>query len=413
MKAGLYVAAAMIAGALLANILMADTGYVAVRFAGRLIEMSVPTLVLVLAGAYYLARLVVRASQARAALANVRLERRHERARRSLSRAIVQMARGEWEQSEASALETAPDSPTPAANYLLAARAADLQGARRRHDDLLARALETSPEERAAVLIMQTEAHIKHKELQAARATLEQLEASGEQNARSLVLLARIYDQLADWKALKQLEPRLRSARDIAPSLVDKILAQSYLEQIKQAAATNTVEALRTAWVQVPAPYSTRPDLVVAYARALMSGGDHALAEKELTALLERTWDDAAVTAFGELESEDPLRTLEVAEGWLPDHAEDPTLLQVCARLCIRAELYGKARSYLETSLVIRPRLETYQLLAALLEQLGERERAHQVLSAALVHAIGRRTQLPKIRARRWLDRRQTDRRRS
>ena len=413
MKAGLYVALAMIAGALLANVLMADTGYVGIRFAGRLIEMSVPTLVLVLAAAYYLTRLIARASRARAAIANARLERRHERARRSLARAIIQMGRGEWEQSEASALETAPDSPTPAANYLLAARAADLQGARRRHDDLLARALEASPDERAAVLIMQAEAHIKHKELQVARATLEQLEASGEQNARSLVLLARIYDQMGDWHALKQLEPRLRTSRDIAPSLVDKMLAQTYLEQIKQAVATNAIDAVNKAWDRVPAPYNSRPDLVVAYARAAMNCGDHALAEKALTALLESTWDDAAVVALGELEGEDPLRTLEAAEGWLPDHSEDPTLLQSCARLCIRAELYGKARSYLETSLVLRPRLETYQLLAALLEQLGDRERAHQVLSAALVHAIGRRTQLPKIRARRWLDRRQSDRRRN
>lgn len=413
MRAGFYLALAMVAGALLANLLLADNGYVAIRFAGRLIEMSVPTFILVLALGYYLTRLIVRASRARALLANARLERRHERARRSLSRAIVQVARGEWTQAENTALEAAPDSPTPVANYLLAARAAELQGARQRHDELLARALETNPEERAGILIMQAESHIKHKELPAARATLEQLEASGEHNARSLVLLARIYDQLGAWAQLKQLEPRLRSARDVAPAFVDKVLAQTYLEQIKLGAADNTIESLRKAWEQVPSPYSSRPELVVAYARAAMSCGDHALAEKELAALLEREWDDAAVAAVGEIESEDPLSTLEAAESWLPAHSEDAGLLLTCARLCIRAELYGKARSYLETSLAIRPRLETYQLLAWLLEQLGERERAQQVTSAALVHAIGRRAQLPQIRARRWLDRRQSDRRRS
>jgi HemY protein len=412
MRAGLYIAGAMIAGALVANMLLADPGYVGIRFGGYLIEMSVPTLVLVLVAAYALTRFIVRANQARSAMAKARLERRHERARRSLARGLLQLSRGEWAQAENTVLEAAPDSPMPVANYLLAARAAALQGAKQRRDDLLARALEAAPEERAAVLIMQAEEHLKHNELHAARATLEQLDASGEQNPRGLVLLARVYDQLGEWSRLRELEPRLRNARGLAPAMIDRMLAQVYLDQIKQAAQTNQIDEVRKAWDQVPASFKTRPELVVAYARAAMGCGDHALAQKELRALLDRDWDEAAVNAFGDLEGDDPLRTLEIAEGWLQAHPDDAGLLFACARLCIRAELYGKARSYLETSLAVRPRLETYQLLASLLEQLGERDRSQQVLHAALVHALGRRAQLPKIRARRWLDRRQGDRHR-
>jgi len=83
-----------------------------------------------------------------------------------------------------------------------------------------------------------------------------------------------------------------------------------------------------------------------------------------------------------------------------------------CARLATRAELYGKARTYLETSIAIKPRLEAYQLLASLMEQLGERERAVKALNDALAFAVGRKPKLPKIHTRRWLDRRQGDRRR-
>ena len=81
-------------------------------------------------------------------------------------------------------------------------------------------------------------------------------------------------------------------------------------------------------------------------------------------------------------------------------------------QLAARAELYGKARSYLETSIAIKPRLEAYQLLASLMEQLGERERALKALNDALAFAVGRKAKLPKIHTRRWLDRRQGDRRR-
>jgi HemY protein len=39
-------------------------------------------------------------------------------------------------------------------------------------------------------------------------------------------------------------------------------------------------------------------------------------------------------------------------------------------------ELWGKARSYLESSLAIRPRAEAYQLYGRLLARLGEGENA-------------------------------------
>ena len=106
-------------------------------------------------------------------------------------------------------------------------------------------------------------------------------------------------------------------------------------------------------------------------------------------------------------------RDLRRAIEWLATREDDATLLLACARLATRAELYGKARSFLETSIAIRPRLEAYQLLASLMEQLGERERSVKALNDALAFAVGRKANLPKIRARRWLERRQSDRRRS
>jgi HemY protein len=163
----------------------------------------------------------------------------------------------------------------------------------------------------------------------------------------------------------------------------------------------------------MPKSLTRRPQIVVAYARGAMACGDHVTAEAELRALLEEQWDEAAVLAYGDLETAEPLITLDRAERWLQAHPQDPALMVTCARLAMHAELYGKARSLLETSLAIRPRLETYQLLAGLLEQLGERERANKVLHDALVHAIGRKAKLPPIRARRWQDRRVSDRRRS
>ena len=57
-------------------------------------------------------------------------------------------------------------------------------------------------------------------------------------------------------------------------------------------------------------------------------------------------------------------------------HGEDPELLLAAARLCLRNELWGKARSYLETGIAIRPTPDAFREYGSLLNQLGEGEAA-------------------------------------
>jgi HemY protein len=412
MKGGLYIAAAAILGALLANLLLADPGYVALRFAGRLIEMSAVTFLLLLVALYFAVRLVTRAISARQIWRRNQEQRRLERARRSLGQGLLELSEGEYEAAEKTLTRYARDAENPVAHYLVAARAADLQGAVQRRDELLSRALETSTDRRAPVLIMQAEIHLKHKQLASALATLEQLEASGESNARGLLLLSRVHRQTGAWQRLLEMEPRLRSTRGIPPAVADETVAQIYLDRLKAAAAAADTTQLESAWKDMPKSLSRRPDIVVAYARAAMACDDQESAEAVLRESIERSWDESAVLTYGEVETDEPFQVLERAESWLPEHPEDAALLLTCARLATRAELYGKARTYLETSIAIRPRLEAYQLLASLMEQLGERERALKALNDALAFAVGRKAKLPKIHTRRWLDRRQGDRRR-
>jgi HemY protein len=413
MKSGLYIAAAAIVGALLANMLLSGPGYVALRFAGHLVEMSAVTFLLLLIAAYFLVRLAIRLISARRLWKKAQDERRYERARRSLARGVLEMSQGDWETAETTLTRNAREAENPAAHYLVAARAADLQGAPKRRDEWLTRALETSSQTRAPALIMQAEMHLKHKQLQAALATLEQLEARGEMNAHGLLLLARVHRQTGAWPELQSLEPRLRSTRGITAAMADETVGQIYIDRLKDAGAQADPAALRSAWKAVPKSLAQRSDIVIAYARSAMACDEHDAAERELRDHIEREWDEAAVLIYGELETDEPFQTLERAETWLPEHSEDAALLLTCAQLAARAELYGKARSYLETSIAIRPRLEAYQLLASLMEQLGERERALKALNDALTHAVGRKANLPKIRARRWLERRQSDRRRN
>lgn len=413
MRSGLIIAAAMIIAGLVGNILLGDPGYVALRFAGRLIEMSAITFALVLIAGYFAVRLLIRLIMARRLWKAAQEARRHERARRSLAQGLLEMSEGNWETAENTLTRHVREAENPVAHYLSAARAADLQGAAQRRDEWVQRALEVSGDHRAPALIMQAESHLKHKQLQAALATLEQLEATQEQNARGLLLLARAYRLTGDWQKLQALEPRLRTTRGITAEMLDETVAQVHLDRLKDAGTKGDINELRAAWKETSKALAKHPEIVVAYARAAMACGEHEAAEAALRECINKQWNESAVLTYGELEMDDPLKILDRAEAWLADHSEDAALLFTCAQLATRAELYGKARSFLETSIAIRPRLEAYQLLANLMEQLGDRDRSVKALNDALAFALGRKANLPKIRARRFQERRQTERRRN
>ena len=410
MKRGLYLAVALIIGALLASLLLHDPGRIAINSYGYLINMSLPVGVLLLIGLYALAKLLMRIINIGTRNAAERVARQRQRSQDELNRGLIQLSAGNWTEAEQTLTRSAYGASVPLVHYLAAARAAELQGALARRDEWLAKALDVAPAERAAIHVTQAEMLLRHNQTNAALATLEQLDASGHQNARGLMLLARIYRQLGNWQQLQALEPRLRNTAGIPATAIDEVLAQVYLDMLKAAGNAKDREQLARTWRDIPKTMSDRPDGVVAYSRAAMACDMHDLAERELRELLKQQWDESAILAYGELEIAEPLSLLQHLEKWLNERPQDHILLFTCARCCIRNELYGKARSYLEASIGIKPRLETYQMLAQLLELSGERQAAFKILNDALTHAVGRKPNPLRIRALRMVERRQGNR---
>jgi HemY protein len=210
MRRGVYVILALLAGALIASALRLDAGYVAISFLGVLIEMSVITLVLLILAAYFALWLLIRLVRARKLRREAQAARRQQRARNDLARGVLELAEGNWPTAEITVTRSARENAQPAVNYLIAARAADLQGAHERRTGWLRMAREAAPQEVAPVLVTQAEIQLKHKQLDAARETLQELDASGQQNPRGLLLLARLYRHLGQFEKLRALEPQSR-----------------------------------------------------------------------------------------------------------------------------------------------------------------------------------------------------------
>ena len=401
MRGSLLTAAALVGGGLLAHAVLDDPGYVAVSVGRALFETTVPVFLLLLLGLYFLARTLIESLTARARLAALRSERRKRRARDDTQRGLLDLAAGRWRSAEERLSRSATEADSAAANYLVAARAADLQDAVERRDEWLARAQEAAPGERAAALITLAEMQMRRGQDTAALQTLEQLDASGDLNSRGLELMARLCQKLGRGEQLRALGPRLRNAGELPQAQVNEILAQVQLEEVRAAGEKRDAGAATDAWSKLPRATRKLPQAIATYARALLAAADPAGAEKVLREAIDGGREAALVRLYGELQLPDALAPLERAESWLRTAPEDPDLLATCARLALQAELIGKARSYLEASLARRHSAENSLLYAELLEQLGEAERARGVLRDSVARSVGRRPALPRVRLRR------------
>ena len=401
MRGSVLTASALVGGGVLAHFILQDPGYVAITVRHALFETTVPMFLLLLIGLYFLVRAVIESLGARRRLAELRAQRRRWRARDDTQRGLLDLAAGRWKSAEERLSRAAPEADSPAANYLVAARAADLLDAIERRDEWLSRAQEAAPDERAAALVTLAEMQMRRGQDAAALRTLEQLDASGDLNSRALELMARLCQKLGRGEQLRALGPRLRAAKELPDAQVTDLLAQVQLEEVRAAAGRRDAAALDAAWSTVPRATRRLPQAVATYAAGLIAAGQHARAERTLREAIEERPEPTLVRLYGELVVPDALAPLDRAEGWLRQAPEDPELLAACARLALNAELIGKARSYLEASLARRASPENALLHAELLEQLGERDRARDVLRDSVARSVERRLSLPRVRLRR------------
>lgn len=373
MKLGLIVVIALIASAFGAHFLLQDPGYVVIDFRGYVIEMSVPVLLGLFGAVVLAAWLALKLLQTPRTLGQAAGRFRNERAGARLTRGMIQIAEGNFARGEKMLARGANVSDAPLLNYLQAARAAHLLGQDRRRDDWLKQAYEQMPEAANAVLLTQAEFQIDQKQFEPALATLRRIEENSPNHSHALSLLGRLYFTLEDWPNLSDLLPRLRKYGRLDADTLDEWTTRVHVEEL---AAAPDAAAVASRWSAVSKAMRQRDDMLEKYYQALVRVGAHDQAEKELGGLLKRRWIPSLVTVFGSIEGKDSQKQLKRAEAWLNNHPDDPQLLLTVARLCLRNELWGKARSYLETVLALKPTPEAYQEFGRLLNELGEGDAA-------------------------------------
>jgi HemY protein len=373
MKLGVACMLAVLLGAFAAHFLLADRGYVLVNFRGYVIEMSVPGLVIVLVAAYLLVRALVAVKDAPRRWRAARERRLLIRSGADLARGVMHLIEGNWARSERLLTQGLKHADAPLVNYLLAARAAQLQGATQRRDEWLELAKGVSAEGATSALLTQAELQLEAGETAAAVATLQELRKQKGEQPAALALLARAYRASDDQAQLLALLPSLARAPLSAPERAE-IAVRALQGELGR--ADFTYERLTEVWDTLSSELRAEPLLAAERARALERLGRGDEAERELRAALKRDWHAALVQAYGQVRGADLAKQLKQAETWLKTYSEDAALLLAAGQLCMANELWGKARSYLESSLALAPVPDAYALYGRLLRELGEEERA-------------------------------------
>ncbi len=381
MKFATIVVVVLVLSALAAHFLLGDPGYVLINFRGHIVEMSVPVLigmVILLVFAVLLIRFLIHAPRK---LGEAAGRMRAGRAGQKLTLGMIQIAEGNFERGEKLLARAADSSDAPLFNYLQAARAAHLQQQDDRRDEWLKLAYEHTPEAANAVLLTQAELQLDRKQYEQALATLRRLDDNSKDHSYALALLGRLYYRLEDWANLAHTLPRLKKHGRIDQDTIDKWTIRVHEENLKHAADG---EAVIAEWKAVPKRLHNEPSLLNSYYQALMRTGMNEKAEKDLAAALKSEWRAPLIRLYGLVEGPDTTQQLKRAEGWLADRGNDPDLLLASAQLCLRNQLWGKARSYLETVIGFRPTPDAYQVYGRLLNQLGEADAAADAYRAGL-----------------------------
>ena len=131
-------------------------------------------------------------------------------------------------------------------------------------------------------------------------------------------------------------------------------------------------EKLADMWKVYSKQMQSKQEILNAYVHILIKHHRDILAEQIIKTQLDQRWDESLIQEYGLLKIDDIDKRIKQSENWLAQHKDSAGLLLTLGRLYKNQKLWGKAKSYLESSLSRRPLASTYAELAELHEFLNE-----------------------------------------
>ncbi len=376
MKWLIYALVALAASVVVGLVALPDPGYVLLGYGKYSVETTLLTLLAGLFLIYILLRVLSRIWKAPRNLQAWNSRQQLQRDRKRLNNGLVELVEGNSLRAEQDLKRLVKQGDKPLITYLAAARAAQQQGAIDRRDYYLQQAHDALPEAGLAIELSRAELQIAQGDYASALATLGQLRKKHPHHSQVLKLLMSAYQQTGDWQRLRELLPDLKRRKVLDEQAYQATAVHLYRELMQQALRERDLAALQQVWADTPRPLQQESSLVAVYVDDLLQLGADEEAETVIRNAMKNNWNPQLATLYGQLRGGDAARQLAIAEDWLKQHADDDRLLLTAARLSMRNELWGKAKSYLEASIGRNPAPESYQLLGMLCEKTNDGEQA-------------------------------------
>jgi len=359
-----------------------EAGYVLLIYPPYRIEVSLIFFVLMMLAAFIILHVLLRvlrhALSLPATVRAHRARRRRERAHGALAAALQAYYEGRYTRAEKQAATAFEGGPNPGVSALLAARAAHQMRDFDRRDRWLERAEAAAETSGTASLVSRAELALEERDFAAARDALRRLRDAGPRQVATARMLLRAERGAGAWDEVLRLAGQLLKRDAIAPALAEEYKVQANVELLQRSA--DDAGALERRWRAIPARDQVHPRVAAAAARHATALGRSALAREILEKALAVEWNSRLVALYSELPAdlpaaergEEALARIQRAEQWLLERSRDPELLAALGRLCTHAELWGKARNYLEASLSFEETRGAHLELARLAERLGQ-----------------------------------------
>jgi len=350
---------------------------------------------------YLLVRLVKNVSRLPRKIRNWTARRRARINQRLTHQGLIALSYGRWAEAEKKLVKATPANALAWLNYVAAARAAYERDDKEKREFYLQQAVKASKDAEIAVGIEQFQFQYEQQQFEQALAILQRLHQLAPKQNYILRLLIQLCVRLEDWQTVLALLPQARKQNAI---VADKL---EHIEVCAQAALLNKLSKqemdlanIKARWEALPRNLRKNANLLKSYANALASR-DAAEAEKLIRNYLAKEWNTELVHVYGLLNYAKSDEQLRHAEKWLPVHENDAVLLLTLGRICLRNQLWGKARSYLESSIAIQPQSEAYFELAKLFEKIADPQQACAIYKEGLAlvvgHSVGKSNKLVRL----------------
>jgi HemY protein len=393
----LLISLALVLGAVLYSFLSGNQSYLLLAVGPYVLETSVWTAILIVIVVAFLLRLLQKAYRLLFVPGNwvaFHSERREKKFRSQTFQGVIDYLEGNWPRAVSNFKKPARQSDIPAVNYLGAAAASYQLGDFKAVKQLLDQA-ESEGGDPFSANLLRVRLYLQERDFNKALNLVERLHRQSPSHPSVLRLLASARKGIRDWNGLESLLPDLKRHKVLSPAEMNELEVEIYWHILSEfpgkermnMSVADLQHTLDRLWDRLPRHLQQNTRLMVKYLEKLQKVNRSERAESRLRRYLNKHWDDQLAALYAEIDG-NASRQLSAAELWLKTQPNNPVLLRTLARLCVRQQLWGKAKAYYQQSLSCGAEPQTYLEMAELLQRLKEGSASTEFYRKGLTAAV-------------------------